>query len=47
MIPYGRQQISEEDIDAVVILFINTSGNSWSKTESVYKKIVKAIKRES
>ena len=37
----------QKDIDAVVILFINTSGNSWSKTESVYKKIVKAIKRES
>ena len=36
-----------EDIDAVVILFINTSWNSRSITESVYKKIVKAIKRES
>ena len=45
----GYQSIARynEDIDAVVILFINTSGNSWSKTESVYKKIVKAIKRES
>ena len=45
----GYQSIARyhEDIDAVVILFINTSGNSWSKTESVYKKVVKAIKTES
>ena len=35
----------QKDIDAVVILFINTSGNSWSKTESIYKKIVKAINK--
>ena len=35
----------QKDIDAVIILFINTSGNSWSKTESIYKKIVKAINK--
>jgi len=45
----GYQSIARyhEDIDAVVILFINTSGNSWSKTESVYKKIIKILERKN
>lgn len=44
----GYQSIARyhEDIDAVVIQFINTSGgNSWSKSESVYKRTIRILKR--
>jgi len=35
------------DMDAVVILFINTSGgSSWSKAESVYRRIIRILKKE-
>jgi CubicO group peptidase (beta-lactamase class C family) len=43
----GYQSIARyhEDIDAVVVLFINTSGgNSWSKMESVYRRIIRILK---
>jgi len=43
----GYQSIARyhEDIDAVVIQFINTSGgNSWSKSESVYRRIIRIEK---
>ncbi len=46
----GYQSIAgyHEDIDAVVIQFINTSGgNSWSKSESVYKRIIRILEREN
>ena len=46
----GYQSIARyhEDIDAVVIQFINTSGgNSWSKSESVYKRIIRILEREN
>lgn len=46
----GYQSIARyhEDIDAVVIQFINTSGgNSWSKSESVYRRIVRILEREN
>lgn len=46
----GYQSIARyhKDIDAVVIQFINTSGgNSWSKSESVYRRIVRILKREN
>jgi CubicO group peptidase (beta-lactamase class C family) len=37
-----------KDIDAVVILFINTSGgNSWSKAESVYRRIIRILEKEN
>jgi D-alanyl-D-alanine carboxypeptidase len=37
-----------KDIDAVVILFINTSGgSSWSKTESVYRRIIRILERKN
>ena len=45
----GYQSIARylEDIDAVVIQFINTSGgNSWSKSESVYRRIIRILERE-
>jgi CubicO group peptidase (beta-lactamase class C family) len=36
-----------KDIDAVVIQFINTSGgNSWSKAESVYRRIIRILKKD-
>ncbi len=44
----GYQSIAKyhKDIDAVVIQFINTSGgNSWSKSESVYKRILRILKK--
>jgi len=46
----GYQSIARyhKDIDAVVIQFINTSGgNSWSKSESVYRRIIRILERES
>jgi CubicO group peptidase (beta-lactamase class C family) len=45
----GYQSIARyhEDLDAVVIQFINTSGgSSWSKSESVYRRILRILKRE-
>ncbi len=45
----GYQSIARyhEELDAVVIQFINTSGgNSWSKSESVYRRIVRILKRD-
>ena len=37
-----------KEIDAVVIQFINTSGgSSWSKSESVYRRIVRILKRDN
>lgn len=37
-----------KDIDAVVIQFVNTSGgNSWGKSEVVYKRIVKILRQKS
>ena len=44
----GYQSIARyhEDLDAVVIQFINTSGdNSWAKSESVYRRIIRILKR--
>jgi CubicO group peptidase (beta-lactamase class C family) len=44
----GYQSIAKyhEDIDAVVVQFINTSGgNSWSKSESVYKRIIRILRQ--
>jgi len=46
----GYQSIARyhQDIDAVVVQFINTSGrNSWAKSESVYKRIVQILKRKN
>jgi hypothetical protein len=38
--------ISKLYVDAVVIQFINTSGgNSWSKSESVYKRFFWFLKK--
>lgn len=45
----GYQSIARyhEDIDAVVIQFTNTSGgNSWSKSESVYRRVIRILKKE-
>lgn len=37
-----------KDIDAVVILFVNTSGgNSWTKSEIVYNRIVRILQKQS
>lgn len=44
----GYQSIARyhEEIDAIVIQFINTSGGrSWSKSESVYRRIVRILER--
>lgn len=44
----GYQSIARyhEDIDAVVIQLINTSGgNSWSKSESVYRRIIRILEK--
>lgn len=46
----GYQSIARyhKDIDAVVIQFINTSGgNSWSKAESVYRRIIRILEKEN
>lgn len=43
----GYQSIARyhKELDAVIVLFINTSGsNSWTKMETLYKKITKIIK---
>lgn len=43
----GYQSIARyhEDLDAVVVLFINTSGgNSWSTAEIVYKRLLKVLR---
>jgi hypothetical protein len=45
----GYQSIARyhEDMDAVVIQFTNTSGgNSWMKSESVYRRILRVLKRQ-
>jgi len=45
----GYQSIARyhKDIDAVVVQFVNTSGgNSWSKSEIVYKKIIKILRKQ-
>ena len=45
----GYQSIARyhEELDAVVIQFINTSGgNSWSKSESVYRRIIRILERD-
>ena len=46
----GYQGIARfhKDIDAIVIQFINTSGgNSWLKSESVYRRIIRILEREN
>lgn len=46
----GYQSIARyhKDIDAVVIQFTNTSGgDSWMKSESVYRRIIKILKNEN
>lgn len=43
----GYQSIAryDKELDAVIVLFISTSGaNSWTKMETLYKKITKIIK---
>ncbi len=45
----GYQSIARyyKDIDAVVIQFVNTSGgNSWSKSEHVYDRIIKILQKQ-
>ena len=45
----GYQSIARyhEDIDAVVIQFVNTSGgNSWMKSERVYYRVIQALEKE-
>jgi len=45
----GYQSIARynEDIDAVVVQFTNTSGgNTWSKSESVYRRVVRILKKD-
>jgi hypothetical protein len=37
-----------KDIDAVVVLFVNTSGGeSWSITEIVYDRIIKILRKQA
>jgi CubicO group peptidase (beta-lactamase class C family) len=37
-----------KDIDTVVIQFVNTSGgNSWTKSELIYNRIVKIVKKQA
>ena len=37
----------DADLDAVVVLFINTSGGlSWSITEATYRRVVKVLKKD-
>ena len=37
-----------KDIDSIVIQFINTSGNdSWAKSEIIYKRIVRILRKQS
>jgi hypothetical protein len=37
-----------KDIDAVVVLFVNTSGgDTWNITEIVYNRIVKILQKEN
>ena len=37
-----------KDIDTIVILFVNTSGgNSWTKLETVYNRIVRILRKQS
>jgi len=46
----GYQSIARyhADMDAVVIQFNNISGgNSWSKSESVYRRIIRILEREN
>lgn len=46
----GYQSIARyhKDIDTVVILFINTSGgNSWTKMEIIYNRIVQILRKQS
>ena len=44
----GYQSIARyhKDIDTVVIQFVNTSGgNMWTKSEIIYKRIIKILRR--
>lgn len=44
----GYQSIARyhSDIDAVVVQFVNTSGgSSWSKSETVYRRVVKIVEK--
>ncbi|MFV9551087.1 serine hydrolase domain-containing protein [Algibacter sp. PT7-4] len=46
----GYQSIARyhKELDAVIVLFISTSGaNSWTKMETLYKKITKIIKKNN
>jgi CubicO group peptidase (beta-lactamase class C family) len=37
-----------KDIDSIVVQFVNTSGgNSWGKSEIIYKRIVNILRRKS
>lgn len=45
----GFQSIARyhKDLDAVVVQFVNTSGgNSWSKSENVYNRIIKILRKK-
>lgn len=45
----GYQSIAsyQKDIDTVVIQFVNTSGgNSWTKSEIIYNRIIKILRRD-
>ena len=45
----GYQSIAryDEELDAVVVLFVNTSGgNSWSKMETLYRRILRILKKQ-
>ena len=44
----GYQSIARyhEESDAVIIQFVNTSGkSSWSKSETVYRRVVKIVEK--
>ena len=46
----GYQSIARyhKDIDAVVVQFVNTSGgNSWTKSEIVYNRIIKILRKQN
>ena len=46
----GYQSIARyhKDIDTAVVLFVNTSGgNSWSKMEIIYNRIIKILRKQS
>ncbi len=46
----GYQSIARyhRDIDAVVVQFVNTSGgDSWAKSEIVYNRIIKILRKQN